>query len=175
MEIRKIESIVESILFCAGNPVPVTRIAEAINIDVKTMDKIIDGMIFKYKNEQRGISIIKLDNCCQLISSPDNFEYIKTALETKKPPVLSQSALEVLSIIAYNQPVTKSTIEKIRGVDCSYVINKMCEYELICEKGRLDAPGKPILYGTTSKFLRCFSLKSLSDLPDLSSDELKSE
>ena len=129
-----------------------------------------------YDNRKAGFKLIKLDNKLQLCSRPEYFDYVRKILELKRNAPLSQAAFEVLAVVAYNQPVTKSFVEQVRGVDCSGVISTLIEKELIEERGRLELPGRPLLYGTTKNFLRCFSLTSLDDLPPLpESDKTKDD
>ncbi len=167
MEIVEIERAVEAILFAVGEPVELSRISEILDIDEPSLEKIITNLRDYYDFEQRGVRIVKLDNSYQMCSSPRHAEFIRKALETKKPPRLSPPLLEVLSVIAYRQPVTRAYVEQVRGVDCSYSITSLTEKGLIMESGRLDVPGKPILYRTTKDFLRVFGLESLNDLPEL--------
>ncbi len=167
MEIAKIESAVEAILFAAGDPVELSRLSEILEVDEESLEKIITKLRDDYDFDQRGLRIVKLDNSYQMCSSPMHADYVRKALETKRAPRLSPPLLEVLSVIAYRQPVTRAYVEQVRGVDCSYSITSLVEKELIKESGRLDVPGKPILYRTTKNFLRVFGLESLNDLPEL--------
>ncbi|MGN0251366.1 MAG: SMC-Scp complex subunit ScpB [Oliverpabstia sp.] len=162
---KRIEAAIEAILFSAGESVEVGRIAKAIGHDVVTTEKIIRNMMLKYQQEDRGIKIIELENAFQMCTKQEYYEYlVEIALQPKKA-VLTDVMLETLSIIAYKQPVTKQEIEKIRGVKCDHAINKLVEYNLVQELGRLDAPGRPILFGTTEEFLRNFGVQSTEDLP----------
>lgn len=167
MEIVEIERAVEAILFATGDPVELSRIAEILDVDEPSLERIITNLRDYYDFEQRGVRIVKLDNSYQMCSAPQYAEYIRKALETKRAPRLSPPLLEVLSVIAYRQPVTRAYVEQVRGVDCSYSITSLTEKGLIKESGRLDVPGKPILYRTTKDFLRVFGLESLNDLPEL--------
>lgn len=167
MEIVEIERAVEAILFATGDPVELSRIAEILDVDEPSLERIITNLRDYYDFEQRGVRIVKLDNSYQMCSASQYAEYIRKALETKKAPRLSPPLLEVLSVIAYRQPVTRAYVEQVRGVDCSYSITSLTEKGLIRESGRLDVPGKPILYRTTKDFLRVFGLESLNDLPEL--------
>ena len=176
MENRDIDSAIESILFVSGEPVKISRIASVLDLEENEVLSSADRLRDYYSFERRGIRLIRLEDRLQLCSSSENADYIRRALETRKPPQLSQPALEVLAIIAYFGPVTKLYIEQIRGVDSSYTIGLLCERELIEACGRLTAPGRPILYKTSHNFLRVFGLESLVDLPELpqvegSSDE----
>ena len=162
---KRIEAAIEAILFSAGESVEVGRIAKAIGHDVATTEKIIRNMMLKYQEEDRGIKIIELEHAFQMCTKQEYYEYlVEIALQPKKA-VLTDVMLETLSIIAYKQPVTKQEIENIRGVKCDHAINKLVEYNLVQELGRLDAPGRPLLFGTTEEFLRTFGVQSTEDLP----------
>ena len=162
---KRIEAAIEAILFSAGESVEVGRIAKAIGHDVATTEKMIRNMMLKYQEEDRGIKIIELEHAFQMCTKQEYYEYlVEIALQPKKA-VLTDVMLETLSIIAYKQPVTKQEIEKIRGVKCDHAINKLVEYNLVQELGRLDAPGRPLLFGTTEEFLRNFGVQSTEDLP----------
>ena len=165
MRTKQLESIIEAILFTMGDSVEVSKIASAIEQDVPTTEKLIHNMMDKYQKEERGIRIIELDHAYQLCSKPEMYEYLIRIAKQPKKYVLTDVMLETLSIIAYKQPVTKAEIEKIRGVKCDHAINKLMEYGLVRELGRLDAPGRPILLGTTEEFLRCFGVQDLESLP----------
>lgn len=172
MELNYMSGAVESILFASGEPIEKKKIAEVLEIEQERVDMIVDELREGYRNENRGFDILNLDNSYQMCSSKYYGEITKKALDHRRNTPLSNAALEILSIVAYNQPVTKAYVEQIRGVDCFYGINALVEKGLIEEKGRLDAPGRPWLYGTTSDFLRCFGLQSLEQLPELPRLEL---
>ena len=174
MEIKKIEGIIEAILFTMGDSVEIEKIAMAIEHDVDTTRKIIHQMMDKYERKDRGIRIIELEDSFQLCTKKETYEYLIRVAKQPKRYVLSDVMLETLSIIAYQQPVTRLEIEKIRGVKSDHAVNKLVEYGLVCEAGRLDAPGKPILFGTTEEFLRRFSVQSLDDLPSLNPEQMQS-
>ncbi len=157
----------QAVLFAAAEPVEYNKIASVLGVDDDTMLLILDELKTKLEAEDSGICLLQLDNKYQLSSKKEFVEEIRTILDLKRNAPLSQAAFEVLAIIAYNQPITKPYIEQIRGVDCSGVVNTLCQKELVEEKGRLEVPGRPVLYGTTANFLRCFSLKSLDELPEL--------
>ncbi len=157
----------QAVLFAAAEPVEYNKIASVLGVDDDTMLLILDELKIKLDAEDSGICLLQLDNKYQLSSKKEFVEEIRTILDLKRNAPLSQAAFEVLAIIAYNQPITKPYIEQIRGVDCSGVVNTLCQKELVEEKGRLEVPGRPVLYGTTANFLRCFSLKSLDELPEL--------
>ena len=171
MRIDELEGIIEAILFSNGESVSAEKIAEVTEVDLDTVEKVIENMENKYKSDvSRGIHIIRLENNYQICTKPDAYRYIRILNEKKSKPVLSNAGLEVLSIIAYNQPVTRGTIEFIRGVNSDGALARLVDLELVEEKGRLDAPGKPILFGTTEEFLRCFGISSLDALPEIEAD-----
>lgn len=173
MEINKIEGIIEAILFTMGNSVEIEKIAGAIEHDTETTRRIIHNMMDKYEAEDRGIRIIELENSFQMCTKKETYEYLIKVAKQPRRYVLTDVALETLSIIAYKQPVTRLEIEKIRGVKSDHAVNKLIEYGLVCEVGRLDAPGKPILFGTTEEFLRRFSVQSIDDLPSLNPEQME--
>ena len=143
------------------------RLAEVIEEDVKTTKSILKDMAARYEEENRGIGLTQFDNSVQLCTKSDMYEYLIKIAKTPRKMTLTDTVLETLSIIAYKQPVTRLEIERVRGVSCDHAINKLLEYDLITELGRLDAPGRPLLFGTTEQFLRCFGVKSLEELPEL--------
>lgn len=165
MKASKLQAAIEAILFASGEPVELERIAEALEIEPEVCEQIILNLSAKLDEQNSGICVLKLDNMYQLSSRTEYAEVIRDVLELRKNTPLSQAAFEVLAVVAYNQPVTKSFIEQVRGVDCSGVISTLCQKKLIEEKGRLDLPGRPLVYGTTPDFLRCFSISSLDELP----------
>lgn len=165
--IRKIESILEAVLFTMGDSVPVNRLAAAIEHDEETTKRIMHQMMDHYNQEERGMKIIELEGAFQLCTRPEMYESLIKVAKQPKKHVLTEVLLETLSIIAYKQPVTKTEIEKIRGVKSDHAVNKLVEYNLVMELGRLDAPGKPILFGTTEDFLRNFGVQSIDELPVL--------
>ena len=167
MEISRLEGIIEAILFTMGNSVELSKIAAAIGHDEETTRKVIHNMMDKYETDDRGIHIIELEDSFQMCTKPQMYEYLIKVAKQPRRYVLTDVQLETLSIIAYRQPVTKLEIEKIRGVKSDHAVNKLVEYDLVCEVGRLDAPGKPILFGTTEEFLRRFSIHSLDELPGI--------
>ena len=165
MEIKKLEAAIAAVGFTLGVGGELSRVAGASQQDKETTRKIIHNMMDRYQAEERGIQIIELEQSYQMCTKKEYYEcLIRLALHPKKP-ALTDVMLETLSIIAYKQPVTKAEIEKIRGVKCDHAINKLMEYELVRELGRLDAPGRPILLGTTEEFLRCFGVQGLDELP----------
>ena len=162
-----IESAIESILFVSGEPVKTARIAEVLEVETSEIDAASERIRDRLAFERRGIRLVKLDGALQLCSSPEFADYVRHAIEVRKPSQLSVSALEVLAIIAYFQPVTKSYVEQIRGVHSSYTIAQLVEKGFVEPCGKLAVPGRPVIYRTTYEFLRTFGLESLSDLPEL--------
>ena len=161
------KSAIEAILFASGSSVPVSRLAQTLELTENQAGKIADELCKDYEESERGITVIKLDKSYQMVSKKEYAVQIRTAMDLRRNVPLSQAAMEVLAVVAYNQPVTKSFIEQVRGVDCSGVIGSLTTKDLIEEKGRLELPGRPLLYGTTENFLRCFSISSLEELPPL--------
>lgn len=166
--IANMEAIIEAVLFTMGDSVETDKLALAIDQDVDTTRKIVHNMMDKYNSNERGIKIIELEDSFQLCTKVEFYENLIKVASVPKRRTLSESALETLSIIAYKQPITRLEIEKIRGVKSDYAVNKLLEYNLIEELGRLDAPGRPLLFGTTEDFLRSFGLSSVEDLPTIS-------
>lgn len=171
MDNHDIECAIESILFVSGEPVKIPRIAAVLGIEDADVESAAGRMRDWYSFERRGIRLVILDDSLQLCSSPEFADQIRYALETRKPPQLSQPALEVLATVAYFQPVTRAYIEQIRGVDSSYTVGLLQDRGLIETCGRLQAPGRPLLYRTTYVFLRTFGLESLRELPELPQTE----
>lgn len=165
MDKKEMEAAVESILFASGEPVNIERICVALAIDRPTAERILQGLMDYYAYERRGMRLLKIEDCWQLCSAPDYAEAIRRAFEIRKPAKLSQPALEVLTIIAYYQPVTRAYVDQIRGVDSSYTISLLIDRGMIEECGRLQVPGRPRQYRTTKQFLRSFHLSSLDELP----------
>lgn len=159
--------LVEAVLFAMGEPIEIERLCVALELDEIVLRDILDKLQGKYEDESSGICLLRLENKYQLCTKKQYADKIRAVIEVKKNAPLSQAAFEVLAIIAYNQPVTKAYIESVRGVDCSAVISNLCSKSLIEEKGRLDLPGRPLIYGTTPEFLRCFCISSLDELPEL--------
>ncbi|MBO5896105.1 MAG: SMC-Scp complex subunit ScpB [Clostridia bacterium] len=158
---------VEAVLFAAAEPIEYNKLATVLGMDDEQILLCLDALQNKYDAEDSGICLLKLDTKYQICSKKEYVDAVRDVLDLKRNAPLSQAAFEVLAIVAYNQPITKPYIEQIRGVDCSGVVNTLCQRGLVEEKGRLDVPGRPVLYGTTADFLRCFSLNSLDDLPEL--------
>lgn len=172
MELQEIESVLESLLFAAGDRVSLDKLSDILEIDKKTIKLILQNMMDRFRNTNRGVIIREIDNGYQLCTNPENYEYVKKLFEPRQKQGLSQAAYEVLAIIAYLGPVTRAKIEQIRGVNSDSAIARLLERNLIKESGRLDAPGKPVLYDTTEEFLRCFGYKAKSELPSLGNNEI---
>lgn len=166
MDIEKLSGIIEAVLFASGEPVEKSRLCEAVNAGISEVENAAELLKIKYA-EGGGIELLTLDGSYQLATKQEYGEYIKNALEIKRGSALSPAAMEALTVVAYNQPVTKAFVESVRGVDSSGVVNSLVEKGLLTEAGRLDLPGRPIAYKTTENFLRAFKLSSLSDLPPL--------
>ena len=167
MEIHEIESSLEAILFASGDPIAAERIAAVLGLDIDTVLDTACRLADRLSFEQRGIRLIRMENKLQLVSAPELADTVRLALETRKPPQLTQPALEVLAVVAYFQPVTRTYIEQVRGVDSSYTVNLLQERGLIEECGRLAVPGRPALFRTTGAFLRTFGVQTLDELPPL--------
>ena len=166
-----IKAAIEAILFANGSSVETKRIAQALEITESQAEEHISALIDDYNGANRGITIIKLDDAYQMVSCKEYAPQIRTVMDLRRNTPLSQAALEVLAVVAYNQPVTKAFVEQVRGVDCSGVIGSLTAKGLVEEKGRLELPGRPLLYGTTENFLRCFNINSLEELPPLPETE----
>lgn len=164
---EQIRAACEAILFASGEPVEAARIAEALEIEIETVTAALWELSRILDERESGICLLRLGSKYQLCSRTEYAQQVRNVLDIKKNAPLSPAAFEVLAVVAYNQPVTKAYIEQIRGVDCSGVVATLCQKGLLEEKGRLDLPGRPLLYGTTPDFLRCFCLTSLADLPEL--------
>ncbi len=167
METEQLQRAIEAILFAAGERVEIARLAEVLETDESDIILAADALADSFAFERRGIRILKLDKGYQMVSSGEMADYVTKALETRKPPKLSSSQLETLTIIAYYQPATKAMVEQIRGVDSAYSVAALLNKKLIEEAGRLNVPGRPIQYKTTPDFLRTFGLSSLEELPDI--------
>ena len=167
MEIKQYQAAIEAILFASGEPVPVSRLAAALELDEDVTRRIADDWSQDVNTRAGGITALKLGDSYQLCSSKAYAAYVRKAMDIRRNTPLSQAAMEVLAIIAYNQPVTRPFVEQVRGVDCSAVMQGLQQKGLIEEKGRMDLPGRPLLYGTTQNFLRCFGVSSIDQLPPL--------
>ena len=167
MEQQELQRAIEAILFAAGERIEISRLSEVLETDPDEIEKAVDALANDLAFNRRGIRILKLEKGYQMVSSGEMADYITAALETRKPPKLSSSQLEALTIVAYYQPATKAMVEQIRGVDSSYSISALLNKKLIEDAGRLNVPGRPILYRTTPNFLRTFGLSSLEELPEI--------
>lgn len=168
------EEAIEAILFAAGHPVAYDKLALALECSPSQIKDIVTAYAKKYNSSKlpRGVMLITFDDSCQLCTKEEYISYIRTALGIRKSGTLSASSIETLAIIAYHQPVTRIFVDAVRGVDSSYAVTNLLERDLICVRGRMDAPGRPMLYGTTEGFLRCFGLNSLSQLPGIENEEI---
>lgn len=167
MEFEQLQRALEAILFAAGESVELSRLAAALETDPEEVRRAADSLADTLSFDRRGIRILRLENAYQMVSSGEMADFVTKALETRKPPKLSASQLEALTIIAYYQPATKAMVEQIRGVDSSYSVSALLNKHLIEEAGRLNVPGRPIQYRTTPDFLRTFGLSSLEELPEI--------
>ena len=172
-ERNKTKGILEAILFTMGDSVPLERLADVLDMDKKQVKELLDELKQDYADEGRGITLIELDGSYQMGTKVETYEYITKLVRQKKKHSLTNVMLETLSIIAYKQPVTKQEIEAIRGVKSDFAVNKLVEYGLVQELGRLDTIGRPIIFGTTEEFLRSFGVSSIEDLPDI--DEVQKQ
>lgn len=171
MIMNELQGAVEAILFAAGEPLDIERICQALECEKEPVEEALAGIKETLDSINSGIGLVKMENMYQLCTRKDFSEQVRAVLEIKKNTPLSSAAFEVLAVIAYNQPVTKAFIEQVRGVDCSGVVATLVAKGLIEERGRLDLPGRPLIYGTTPEFLKCFCVTSLDDLPDLPEHE----
>lgn len=172
MEKINIQCAIEGILFAAGEPVKAAKLAAVLNTDVETVTEAVKLLKYSYDTEMRGVMIIDIDDGYQICSRPEYYVYIQEILGEQRRQALSNAAMEALAIVAYKQPITRGQVEFIRGVNSDGAINRLVERDLIEETGRLDAPGRPILYSTTQNFLRCFGLNSPKDLPEVNISEI---
>ena len=173
MEITELELIIESILFASGDSVSLDKLADIIECDKEIVKEAVDTLTEKYDYYKRGFQILHLEDSYQMATRGDYGEYVQRLTEPRIRRPLSVSAMEVLAVISYKQPVTRQQIEQVRGVNCDYAVTRLLEKGLIEEKGRLDVPGRPVLFGTTEEFLRCFGISSLKDLPELEGLQLE--
>lgn len=173
MEENELEAAIEAILFTMGEAVEAGRIATALSVEVNKVREIVRAMMQRYESEGHGIQIIELEDAFQMCTKASMYEHLIKIAHVPKKHILTDVLLETLSIIAYKQPITKQEIEAIRGVKSDHAVNKLIEYNLACEVGRMDAPGRPILFGTTEDFLRCFGISSLEDLPVIEPEKME--
>lgn len=167
MNNQQIVSALEAVLFASGDPISIDRLSQVFEKTPEEVEKLIKELEIKLEKNKSGFTVVRLENTYQLVTREEYAPYIKKAFDIKRRTPLSPASLEVLAVIAYNQPVTRAFIEQVRGVDCSGVVSTLVEKGLIEERGRLELPGRPLLYGTTKTFLRSFSLNDLSDLPPI--------
>ncbi|MBQ9673064.1 MAG: SMC-Scp complex subunit ScpB [Ruminococcus sp.] len=167
MDNKQMKCAVEAILFAAGESVELSRIAQALGITASKAEKLIEELTQEFNSQTHGIKIKKYKDSYQFVTDKEYADQIRTVMDLNRKKPLSQAAMEVLSVVAYNQPVTKAFVEQIRGVDCSGVIGSLTVKGLIEEQGRLELPGRPLLYGTTENFLRCFNISSIEELPPI--------
>ena len=170
MSKKKMQAVIEAVLFTMGESVELDKLALAVDSDKETVRQVIADMMKQYEKEDRGIKVIELENAFQLCTKKEYYENLIKVAKAPKKQVLSDTLLETLAIIAYKQPITKMEIEKIRGVSSEHAVNRLVEYGLCKELGRLDAPGRPMLFGTTEEFLRVFGVQSIDELPVISED-----
>lgn len=173
MEEKKIMAVIEAVLFAMGDSVELSSLSHVLEMPEEEIREVIVRMNAKYKKADRGIYIAELENAVQLCTKPELYEYLIKVAKAPRKYVLTDTLLETLSIIAYKQPVTRLEVEKIRGVSCDHAVNRLLEFNLVQELGRLDAPGRPLLFGTTEEFLRTFGVKSLGDLPMLNPEQME--
>ncbi|MBR4514913.1 MAG: SMC-Scp complex subunit ScpB [Lachnospiraceae bacterium] len=170
---EELKGVIEATLFAMGEAVETDRLAKAIGIKSKELEALMEQLEKDYEAENRGIKLIKLENAWQLATKPDYYDVLTRLVNIPKKHSLTDTLMETLSIIAYKQPITRQEIEAIRGVSCVHAVNKLVEYNLITEVGRLDAVGRPILFGTTEDFLRCFGVSSMDELPMITPDKIE--
>ena len=163
--IKNLEACIESVVFAAGYPVPYQKLAEVTGLGTREVKRLVERIAKSYENDKHGIMLLVFKDTCQFCTKEQYGTYIREALGIRRGGNLSNSSMEVLAVVAYNQPITRAFIDAIRGMDSNYAVNSLIDKELIEAVGRLDAPGRPLLYGTTDKFLRVFGLNSLEDLP----------
>lgn len=171
MKTEKLIEAFEAVLFAGGEPISIDRLSQTFEITPEKAVEVMELLGAKMRKNGSGLELLRLENTYQLSTNSEYAEYIKRAFDLRRRTPLSSAALEVLAVVAYNQPITKAFIEQVRGVDCSSVVTTLIEKGLIEERGRLELPGKPLLYGTTKNFLRCFSISDLTQLPELPKSE----
>ena len=167
MEIKQYQAAMEAVIFASGEPVSASRLAEVLDLDLETTVRLADDWMHDVNTRGGGLAAVRLDDSYQLCTNREYAGYVRQAMDIRRNTPLSQAAMEVLAIVAYNQPVTRAFIDQVRGVDCGAVVQGLAAKGLIEERGRLELPGRPLLYGTTADFLRCFGISSLDELPPL--------
>jgi len=172
MDRKQVQAAIEAVLFAAGEPTSLDRLVETLELDPETVQELADGLMKEINARGGGVMMVQMDDSYQLCTRKEYADYVRRALALHRNVPLSQAAMEVLSIVAYNQPVTRAFIDQVRGVDCGAVLQGLIAKTLVEEKGRLELPGRPLLYGTTLHFLRCFGLQSLAQLPPLPQKEV---
>ena len=165
MEKDRLLAMMEAILFANANPVSVNRLVSSLRLEKDVVVNILEELVRKYSKSDRGLTIVRMNNSYQMCTKPEYAPYIRKVMDLTRKLPLSNTSMEVLTIIAYNQPITRNYVEKLRGVDCTSLINNLLNKDLIEESGRLEVPGRPVLYKTTLNFLKCFGLDTLDDLP----------
>ena len=173
MEEKKQEAIIEAILFTVGESVELEKLAAVLELDKEKTKTLVEHLRERYESDTCGMKIIELDGAYQMCTKAEYYEYLIKIAKQPKKRVLTDVLLETLSIIAYKQPITKAEVEKIRGVSSDHAVNKLVEYNLVCELGRLDAPGRPLMFGTTEEFLRAFGVASIDELPEIDEEHLE--
>ena len=171
MEIKQYQAAVEAVLFASGEPIAASRLAEVLELDEETTVRLADDLMQEVNTRSGGLLIVRLGDQYQMCTKSSYADYIRKALDIRRNTPLSQAAMETLAIVAYNQPVTRAFIDQVRGVDCGAVVQGLVAKNLVEEKGRLELPGRPLLYGTTPDFLRCFGITGLQELPPLPQQE----
>ncbi len=164
---NNLQASVEAVIFAAGDPVPLDKLSMVLEISPEKLDEVIDTIQNKFDKKTSGIRLMRFKDSVQFVSKSEYVETVRKVLEINKSAPLSNAAMEVLALVAYNEPVTKAYIEQVRGVDCSGVLANLIQKELVEERGRLELPGRPLLYGTTENFLRCFGISSIEELPEI--------
>lgn len=165
MDREGLKGNLEAVLFASGEPVALNRIAQVLGIRTYAVEELLEELMARYNTPESGIHILRFENSAQFVTNPAYIDSVRAVMDIKRNVPLSQAAMEVLALVAYNQPVTKAFVEQVRGVDCSGVISSLVQKDLLKECGRLELPGRPLLYGTTETFLRDFGLSSLDELP----------
>ncbi len=164
---NNLQASVEAVIFAAGDPVPLDKLSMVLEISPEKLDEVIETIQNKFDKKTSGIRLMRFKDSVQFVSKSEYVETVRKVLEINKSAPLSNAAMEVLALVAYNEPVTKAYIEQVRGVDCSGVLANLIQKELVEERGRLELPGRPLLYGTTENFLRCFGISSIEELPEI--------